>query len=349
MGANVSVTYQQVPSSLLVTVAEGSAGASNTISYATGTLAAGLTLTQATGATLSQGQGVTSPAATMNQILTQTTNWATFFTAQSVSLAEKEAFATWTNLQSKHYAYVSDDEDITATELGVGTCFGNWLQQGNPDGTFPVYSPVNGPLNAAMVSGFVASIDFTRTRGRVTFAYKGQDGLIPDTTDQTTANNLVTNGYNYYGAVAENSNNFQYIYPGSVTGEFKYFDSYVNQIYLNSQLRLALIEALTTYGYIPYNQYGYGLVRAAISVPAAQGVAFGSINPGVTLSPAQVSELVAQAGFDISPELFQNGWYLQILDATAQVRGVRGSPPCTFWYVDGQSIQSINLLSEDVL
>jgi hypothetical protein len=38
-----------------------------------------------------------------------------------------------------------------------------------------------------------------------------------------------------------------------------------------------------------------------------------------------------------------------VLDASPQVRQARGSPPITFWYMDGESVQRINIASIDLL
>jgi hypothetical protein len=64
---------------------------------------------------------------------------------------------------------------------------------------------------------------------------------------------------------------------------------------------------------------------------------------------AQAAEVNNDAGVTISTTLNQRGWYFQVLDATPQVRAARASPPCTFWYMDGQSVQQLNLSSIDVL
>ncbi len=68
----------------------------------------------------------------------------------------------------------------------------------------------------------------------------------------------------------------------------------------------------------------------------------------VALSELQKAEVNSAAGLKISDTLSLQGFYLQILDALPQVRVARGSPPCTFWYMDGGSIQKINLTSVEV-
>jgi hypothetical protein len=51
------------------------------------------------------------------------------------------------------------------------------------------------------------------------------------------------------------------------------------------------------------------------------------------------------AGLKIDTVLSTRGWYLQIKPALPQVRAARGSPPCTFFYMDGEAVNAINLAS----
>ena len=127
--------------------------------------------------------------------------------------------------------------------------------------------------------------------------------------------------------------------------DFAWLDSYINQIYLNSQLQLALMTLLTSVNSVPYNARGYGLIHAACQDPIDQAVNFGSIQSGVTLSALQAAEVNNAAGVTIDTILSQRGWYLQVKDPGTQVRGQRGTPQCTFWYVDGGSVNSITLAS----
>jgi hypothetical protein len=61
------------------------------------------------------------------------------------------------------------------------------------------------------------------------------------------------------------------------------------------------------------------------------------------------AEVNSAAGLNISNALNQRGWYLQVLDPGVVVRQARGSPVCTFWYMDGQAVQQITLNSTDIL
>jgi hypothetical protein len=105
------------------------------------------------------------------------------------------------------------------------------------------------------------------------------------------------------------------------------------------------MELLNNVGSIPYNPQGYGLIRQALLDPIQAALNFGAIRVNVPLSNAQAAEVNNQAGTTISTILQTAGWYLQILAATAQVRAARTSPPITLWYMDGESVQQINMAS----
>lgn len=317
-------------------------GASETIVEASGTLAADLYLTTATGAVLSQGADAQTPAGMMADVVSQTLNWATFMTTWEPTDADKLAFAAWTNSQSNRYAYIVWETSVAATQVNDTTTIMAQVATNGYSGIVGIYSDIE---HAAFVLGCTASIDFNRTNGRITYAFKYLSGLKASVTDETTANNLQANGYNFIGQYATANDGFTFFYPGQISGPYDYIDEYVDQVYLNSQLQLAVMELLVNVNSIPYNQAGYALIHAACMDPINQGLNFGMIVPGVTLSAAQVAEVNNAAGTQIDKTLNTRGWYLQIKDATAQTRGARQSPPITLWYMDGGAVQQIVLAS----
>lgn len=335
-----TVTYDSVRQAFVFTSA--TTGVASTIGYVSGTLANGLRLGQTNGAVLSQGAIASTPAAAMDGIAAVTLNWATFMTVWEPVIADKLAFAAWTNAQGKRFMYSEWDTDVTATQPGNASSFGAIVNTLNSSGSIPFYGTA---VHAAFVCGLAASIDFAATNGRITAAYKSQSGLPASVTDGVTAANLKTNGYNYYGYVATAADSFQFLMDGVVSGDFDYIDSYVNQIRLNSQFQLALINLLIASTSIPYNPAGYSLIEAACMDPINEALNFGSIRPNVPLSAQQTALVNAAAGTKIDTVLSSRGWYLQILPATAQVRAARGTPPIKFWYMDGGSIQHIDMSS----
>lgn len=322
-------------------------GVNSSLAYATGTLSAGVKLTAATGAILSAGAAAATPASAMDAVVLQTLNWATFMTLWEPNLSVKLAFAAWANESGQRFGYVAWDSDVTALQPNASGSFGAIVDADEFDGVVAIWNP-SGDI-AAFFCGMVASVDYNATQGRIDYAAKGQAGLAQDVTNATTANNLEANGYNFYGSYATANQQFVMYQNSHISGVWIWADPYFNQIYFNSQLQLALMELLTNTHSIPYNNLGYGLIRAALLDPINQALNNGTIQTGVTLSAAQKQEINTAAGDNGVAGVVQNiGWFLQIKDATPQVRQLRDSPPITLWYTDGGSIQKINLASIDV-
>lgn len=345
-GLGCAIAYDSVSSAFVVT--NTTTGSTSTLSYATGSLAATLGLTMATGARLSQGSIATTPEAFMSELTQATTNWATLATIfdpdNGSGNAQKEAFATWASQSNDRYAYVCWDGDITATMSNTATTsLGYLLGQSEQSGTILVWG--QDYTKAAFICGWAASIDFTEHNGRATLAFRTQAGLSADVTNQTAMNNLIANGYNFYGAYATAAQGFVFMYPGSVSGDFTHAISYINQIWFNNALQLAMMELLTQMKSIPYNAAGDSLVRAAGMDPINQALNYGAIRTGVALSALQSAEVNAAAGLAIDQTLQNMGYYFQILPATAQVRAAGGSPPISIWYMDGGDILKLNLAS----
>lgn len=339
-----TVTFDAQLSAFVVT--SPTTGDDSTIGFATGTLADDIKLQAAQGAVTSQGAGEADPAELMDAITEVTQNWALFMTVLEPIDATKLEFADWVQGTNSRYAYVAWDSNILATQADESSTFGAVVNAADMVGIIPVYD-LTGDI-AAFICGTAASIDFTQPNGRITFAFKGQEGVTANVVDATIAQNLIGNGYNFYGSYATANEQFTFLQPGQISGSWRWIDPYVNQIYLNSQFQLAFMELLAGVNSVPYNNTGYALLRAAAMDPINEALSFGSIQPGVTLSASQAAQVNTAAGFRISDTLSTLGWYLLIVPASAFVRAARESPPMTFWYTDGGSVQKIELASIDI-
>lgn len=340
---NFTVSYSSQTSGFIFT--NTTTGASSTMSYAaTGALATSLMLTQATGATSSQGADIAVPATFMANILTVNQNWATFMTAWESLIAEKEAFAQWSSSVSPRYLYVCQDSDSNILVASSTATFGDYLQANNLIGTLPIYGDYT---HSAFVCGFAASLNFTQLNGRSTLDFKSQSGLLPWATNSTQYAAILSNGYNVYGAWGSNNpaNNQNWFGPGSVSGKWIWADTYLNQIWLNANLQLAMVNLLTQVGAVPYNAQGNGLIYAAAQDPINAAINFGAIKTGINVSAAQAAEIQYATGVNAAPTIAAQGYYLQILSATAQTRAARQSPPITLYYQDGEAVQQITLAS----
>lgn len=350
------VSYDSVSGAFVIV--SNTTGTNSTINYASGTVATALLLTQSTGAVLSQGAnaltpGTGAPLTFMNSVTAFTQNWAAFTTVFEAVSADKISFAQWTNSQNNRYLYAMWDTNIVNTQAGGPSNSVSTIISDNYSGTALLYSnpavDLIGGEVAAFLLGAIASIDYTETNGRSTMAFKAQTGLAPQVTNVVISQYLQQYGLSYYGDWTSANSQFTFLYPGNITGPFLWIDSYVNQIWLNNQLQIALMSLLTSAKSVPYNTLGYGLIEAACMDPILTAVNFGSIVPGVPLSASQVAQVNAAAGYAIDQTITQRGWYLQVLPASAQVRQARQSPPITLFYADGESIQSISIASIDIL
>ncbi|MEA4836878.1 MAG: DUF3383 domain-containing protein [Rhodospirillaceae bacterium] len=341
--AGVTVTYSSLTGAFQVT--SPTTGENSGVGYAaspSGDLAGLLNLTAAAGAIVSDGMLALDAAGNMENLLKSSRNWVTFSTAWEPDIEVKLSLSAWNNGYAPRFAYLAWDTDATAEQPLVASDFGSRLAEYEYAGTCPLYG---GAGLAAFVMGSAASIDLDRLNGRITFAFKRQDGQVVTCDDGMVAQTLIAKGYNFYGDYATANDSFRWFYPGSVSGVSSWLDTYLYQVCIKNDLQLALMDLFATAKSLPYSQIGYGRVRASCLDPINKYKNHGAIVPGVTLSEAQRAEIVARAGTDITPTINAQGWYLQILDATPANRAARKTPVCNFWYADGGSIQQIQMSS----
>lgn len=339
-GPTFTVTYDSLSGGFLVT---SNATGAITIVYATGTLSAALGLTLASGGTLSQGVAADVPATAMTAIVAQTQNWVAFTHIWAATDSELVAFAAWNNGQNNRFLFVGWTSAVSAYS--------------NPDTSSPAYTIATAGYSgtclyfapsydkAVFMLGYIASLNFAQTGGRSVAAFRSGSGLTADVTNQTIADQLVANGYTFYGAWATAAQQFTFAYNGQVSGPFKWVDSYVDQIWMNNAFQLSLMNLLTTVGSIPYNADGYELIQSAVLTDVENAKSFGAIRTGVVLTEAQKAYAASLAGQDVADTLFARGWYLAVLDPGATARANRSTPLCYFLYTDGGSVQKITLNS----
>lgn len=343
-----TVTYDGQRNAFLVT--SSTTGATSSVSVAAvDSIATGLALTAAAGAVTSVGAAIAVPSVLMSAIAASQANWFKFTTITEPVDATKLLFAAWVQTQGDAYCYVQSDTNVApAASNDVPSSFGATVNAADDDAVVAIWDPTGGDL-AAFNLGVCASINVSDTNGRITYAFKGQPGIVPTVTDATTANNLIANGYDFYGDYATPNDQFQWYYSGSISGAWSWDDTFTNQRIINAALQLALMSLLGNTNAVPYTQVGYNLIRAAALDPIQQALNFGAIVPGVVLTNAQAAEVNQAAGTKIDQTLQNLGYYLQVKDPGGQVRAARGSPVCNLWYTDGGAVQKITLGSVAVL
>lgn len=363
-----AVTWDAVQSAFIFT--STATGATETIVYPTDTIATALYLTAATGATLSQGAAADTPSSAMSNVVAVNQNWATMSYLTEPTISNKEAFAVWFSGQNNQYLGVIWDSDAQASVQNATEPFGVVAKTNKYNGVMAIGGdPAAGNLStlclnvAAFVQGMIASINFSQNNGRITLAGKAaaSAAVLPTCASLQTYTNLLANGYSCYGAFASRNQGFTFFSDGNMPGIFPWADQCIDQIWLNAQLQLALLTLYTTVNSIPYDPFGYGLIRAALvgqnntgsatdNGPINNALNNGVIQVGVSLSSSQAAQINTAAGVSNAAVAVQNnGYFLQILDPGAAARAARQTPIINLWYADGGAVQKFTLDSIDVL
>jgi len=341
IGTGVDVVYDTVQKAFIIK--SSTTGAASTITYATGTAATALRFTAATGAIISQGADIANVPSLMVSVLDKTQNWALFTTSFECDEAQHLAFSSWVNSENYRFGYVAHYDEADAKVQGsTSTLTYKLIETYNYQNVVPVYGD---QTYAASALGYAASLDFDRQEGRVPFKYREQSGLIANVTSSADCTALKANGYNFYGAYTANDFDTQYWAEGNITGDFKWFDSFCFQIWLNSRLMRNAIDLFKSNRSLPYNTRGDAAIEASFADTIEQGKVFGGIRTGIDLSASQRDEIKNAVGVDVAASIVSKGWYLYIPKATAQQRADRIRPGCSFYYTDGGSVQKITLAS----
>lgn len=354
-GPVVNVIYSSLNRSF--TLWSTTLGASSEVSYptdgATGTgLATLMGFTEARGSVHSSGSAPLSVAEQMAAILGKTENWVSFTTLYEAEADEILEWAAWANA-NYGWLYVPYTTDPNTPNPDSATDPASQLKDAGYNHTAIFYG---GLEYAAFLMGAIACIAWERLNGTVTLAFKRQDGLAATVIDEQSAATLERKNCNYYGNFATRNAEFVFGYEGVLSSRgsnaamnYAYIDPYINSVWLNNRLQVALMDGLTRTGRLPYNERGYTQIRAWMMDPTNDALNNGAIEPGVVLSEAQKSELFNEAAQDISGELYTQGYFIQILDPGAPVRAQRETPIVNYWYTYGGAIHRIEVASTTIL
>lgn len=347
MGAT-KVSVEWLPLANRFIIRSATTGASSSVSYATsGPISNALLLTQDAAAIVSPGAVATSMTDTMNNVVNVNQNWVLFSSVVDLTDAQKTLLCAWASASKNRFGYVLHDTANLGTIANNQNCFVQKVVAANGyENIFPVYGSYQ---YAAAVLAFAASINFSRTNGRISFKFRGFSGLVPNVSDMATAQALKSNGYNFYGSYGLNKTLRQYASDGAITGKFAWLDTFISQVWINANLVSAFANLFTNDQSYSFNSAGYAAVSAAVIDVVEQAINFGAIQRGVALDQAQIRIVNNTVGKDISATLFSQGWFLYIPTQTGSARLERDLQGVIFYYVDGGLIQSINMSSTAIL
>ena len=312
-------------------------------------LAYALGLMSSQGALTSTGVAAESASDVVARVLEHSQNWVTFTFSEPSDTADGEstigeAASAWA-AQNYGFVYVgySNNEALATTESDTDII----SKMAVNDNTAFVYGDTK---YAAFLMGSIASVDWNRENGAITYAFKSGVGLAATVTTEVMANFLENRNANFYGNYATRNAEFDFFYPGRLlNSNYVFIDPLINSIWLNNALQVAIMNGLTVAPRVPYTDGGYTRIRSWMMDPVNRARTNGTIEAGVNLSDAQKAEVMAEAGMDISEELFTAGYFLQITDPGAQARVNRETPVISLWYTYGGAVQRITVASTAIL
>ena len=336
------VTYNSQTQAFQIT--SGETGSASAVAYGqsagSGTdLSQVLNLTEQLGAVQSEGTDGQSLTDCLTGVLKSARDWVSFSTIWEPERAEKLELATWCSGHDTRFIYVMWDTDNTSRVQGSTASAGYAITHTlELDGACCVWNTLD---VAAGVMGAIACLNFDQREGRTTLAFRQFEGVAVTCDDDGDYDALIANGYNCYADFATASAQFKFFQNGQVSGKFDWLDTYCNAIALKDALQLNILDLFKAVRSLPYNEDGYASVRTACLDTINRFIEFGAIRTGISLSQTQKVQLLQEIGKDVSQTLESAGWYMQITDPGAVVRGQRQSPNCAFYYMDGGSIQRI--------
>lgn len=347
LSTDATIEYNSTFKCFVITSATTGAGSS--VSFATvsesGTdLSSILCLTQDTGALVSEGSDTQTSEENMTNLVKKLKNFVSYLPVFDETAEVRKALADWNNEQGTRFVYLANDTSSSALIANNSDCFAASVKD-----YFGVFCGYNTKEFLAFVAGFIAAIDWSRTNGRKTLAYKSQAGLEPTVSEDEDAIALLSNGYNFYGAYATASEEFSLAQNGSISGNVKWLDTYLGQVWIRASLQASWLTVEMNANTLPFNDRGYDAFYAGSLDTINQAKDAGIIVAGVTLSNTQKAKVTEEAGLDISETLYTQGWYMQIPDADAVTRANRGPIKPNFWYCDGGSIQKVEGNSNAIL
>lgn len=344
--AVTAATVQYSSTFRAFTVTSGSAGTDNDLAMPLGTVASAMAFDAEEGAVVSPGAEYMTPAANMEAVLNVTRNFVTFMSVAQLSAEDCVAFSAWAASQGVNYLHVFFDTNVGNTAQSPSGTIAQALTDANAGSVCGIYGDAK---YAAFICGCAASIAYDKTNGTITLMFKGQSGLPATVTNGTVAETLKGLGLNFIGNYATRNDQFVFSANGVMWGEWKWIDAYLNAIWLNNALQVACMNGFQNTLRVPYTEEGYTIVRSWCLDPINRALRSGVIEPGVTLSESQRSEIQREAGKDISSQLFTDGYYLKVEDPSPAVRQQRGTPDASLWFTYGGSIHKLELASTSVV
>jgi hypothetical protein len=337
-GEDLSIAFSSQFNAYILT--DTNSGSNSVLTVPSGDIATALGFDTKT-AVISNGQDANTMTQSMENLTNRFTNFVTFTTLEEANDADALELAQWatTNYNAGVlYLYVCWDSSKANLDPNNTTVIAEQFKAENVGATcicYPSYEM------ASFIMGVTASIAWDQANSTITYAFKHLSGFGADVEKTSEANALDAHKVNYMGNFATRNDNFILSYNGAMMGEWDWIDTYINAVWLCNALQVQLMAMFKTANRIPYNESGYAKIRSNCKDIINRAINNGVIDLGVNISDAQKAELTSLLGGDYSDEIKNNGYYLQIVDATASIRQARKTPSINLIYTYGGSVHKL--------
>lgn len=321
------------------TVTSATTGDTSAVAVPAGSIAELMGFTD--GATVSEGKPAADYTTLMTELTAQFQNFVTFTTLHEPTDDAAIELATWATARANAgvlYLYVAWDSDAGNLDASDTSVIAEQLTALNLGATCVAYP--NAAM-AAFIMGVTASIAWDQANSTITYAFKHLSGLGAEVQSTSASNALDAHRVNYIGNFATRNDNFVLSYNGSMIGDWDWIDAYINAVWFCNALQVQLMAMFQSANRIPYTEAGYARIRANCKDIIERALNNGVIDQGVNLSDAQKAELTTLLGADYSQEIYRNGYYLQIIDATASIRQARTTPSMNLVYTYAGAVHKL--------
>lgn len=342
--AGVTVTYSSINNSF--TISSPTTGADSAISFAAATgsgtdLSAILSFTANSGAIISQGAAMMTIPKNMTAITETTKNWFSFTTMWEAESDEALEYDAWIATQgATEYLYSCWTTNVAEMVQG-STATLSYVFDQSASNSVLTYGNVD---YGVFVLACFASIDWNRPGALINFAFKSQSGLVPTVQTTQDAEVLLSKKVNFYGNYATRNSEFIWYYNGAMFSQYNFLDAYGANCWLTNAIQVTLMNMFQNIPRLTYSTPDYTTIYAVLQDPVKRGVTNGCITAGISLSETQKAEFIRECGVsDALDNLYNDGYYIQVLDPGAQARVERNSPLVSLWYTSGGSINKIDM------
>lgn len=159
------------------------------------------------------------------------------------------------------------------------------------------------------IAGTLASYNYNAPNGIIQLnanTYAGINTIINNNSDLSLLIN--TFGANSYINLNTRGNNFKWFEKGNIGGNYLWADTLAGYVWLADQIQVQLASLQQSLNSVPYNNLS--LINAVVNPIFEQGLINGVVQRSIPISATQKQTLIQQAGYDFTPILYNQGYFM---------------------------------------